>query len=194
MKAEDQSMLIADAAGQQTVQAVFIQTGPKRYPRIGNVDFEIDPDTGALATVYSGTFEGYLQFARLMKQHACYPAHELAEKVADVPADEDAAEEPVVQTDPGKTEEDTLSAPAEIVPEGAEDAVSSAESASEGQPSPDNGSADNGSGAEHNPVSGPEPAKPAGRGKGRKADAGGSQNPESTGNVAATDKDPFADL
>ncbi len=44
MKAESQSMLIEEAQGQQTIQALFMQTGKNEQPVILNCQFERDPE------------------------------------------------------------------------------------------------------------------------------------------------------
>ena len=117
MKAENQTMHIEEVNGQQTVQCLFVQTGPKQYPKVGNVEFLSDPALPYLYYVFSGTAEHYEQFKSIMSQHGVFPAHEVGVVEPGAPVDAAPAEEveePVVVTDPGKPESDTLSDPAEL--------------------------------------------------------------------------------
>lgn len=77
MKAESQSMLIEEAQGQQTIQALFMQTGKNEQPVILNCRFERDPEDGKLYYVYSGIADNYLSFRSLMADYAVFPAHEI---------------------------------------------------------------------------------------------------------------------
>lgn len=77
MKAESQSMLIEEAQGQQTIQALFMQTGKNEQPVILNCQFERDPEDGKLYYVYSGIADNYVSFRSLMADYAVYPAHEI---------------------------------------------------------------------------------------------------------------------
>lgn len=123
MRAEDQTMQIEDAHGQQTVQCLFVQVGKVQYPSIGPCVFEMGPDK-RLQYVFAGTFEHYQQFRALMEGYACFPAHEIPGETLNIgdAAGAKVHEEPVVETDPGKTAADTLSAPAEIINDGMTDA------------------------------------------------------------------------
>ena len=174
MRSEDQRMLIEDAQGQQTVQCLFVQPNPKRQvAKIGNVQFEKTPE-GLFAYVYNGTFEGYQAFQRIMAQHGVYPAHEIPGDVAGTaPAEND---EPTVNTDPGKTETDTLTDPAEIE---ADVSIPSSEPASEGEPATgDAGEAGSEPVSDNANGSGPDDASGGDQG-------GASSGENSTGTVSA---------
>lgn len=211
MKAENQSMLIEEAQGQQTIQALFMQTGPREEAVILNCQFERAPD-GHLYYVFSGTSDHYLQFRKLMADYAVKPAHEVEGHPSN-PATQAAAEmdeaAPVVDTAPNDTKStadvgDTppeLSATDGIVvqPEGASDdaSVRGAQSADVGQPAPgDAGSAGSDDGRGVDAHRGGDD----GRSDAADRSAGGEASPaRPSGSVdpqvaPAAKPDPFADL
>ena len=210
MRAEDQSMLIEEAQGQQTVQAIFVQTGERQHQQILNLTFEPGPD-GKLSYVFSGTAEHYMQFRQLMEDHGVRPAHEIEGHPANpnTPKADDAAQAPVIDTAPAQPVPDTLTAPAELsvtdgevvtaAPEGASDepAVRSAEQpADSGQPATGAGDQASGSGTGDQPHDGGgsgSGAAPGGNAGGEAASQNGTGTVDGQGVKAAAD-DPFAML
>lgn len=108
MRAENQSMLVQAAQGQETVQAIFTQTFPKEQGIILNCQFERDPADGKLYYVFSGTSDHYIQFRELMADYGVRPAHEIEGHRFNSATQAAAAEEaglsaPVVDTAPDAT-------------------------------------------------------------------------------------------
>lgn len=169
MRAEDQSLLVQDAQGQQTVQCLFVQPGKRQLAQIHNIVFEKNDD-GLFAYVYNGTFEGYQAFKQIMEQHGVYPAHE----IPGAPSAE--TDEPTVQTDPGKTETDTLTNPVEIE---ADDAVQGSESSDNRQSEAGSGDDAQGQSGSDN-AGGSGPVQSAGGDQGGEAPTGNGAGPVST--------------
>lgn len=139
MKAESQAMLVEEAQGQQTVQALFMQTHSDEKSVILNCQFERDPEDGKMYYVYSGTHDGYLSFRSLMQDYAVYPVHEIEGHRLNPKTHEAAAQAageaaPVTDTAPADTKStaDTGETPPElsategvtVQPEGGDDVAS----------------------------------------------------------------------
>lgn len=210
MRAEDQSMLIEEAQGQQTIQAIFVQTGERQHQQILNLTFEPGPD-GKLSYVFSGTAEHYMQFRQLMEDHGVRPAHEVEGHPANpnTPKADDAAQPPVIDTAPVQPVPDTLTGDApelsadegEVItaPEGASDepAVRSAEQpADSGQSATGEGGAPSGASAgdqSHDGGGSGAGAAPGGNTGGEAASQNASGPVDGQGVKAPAD-DPFAML
>lgn len=108
MRAESQTMLVAAAQGQETVQALFMQTLKKEQGVILNCQFERDPEDGKLYYVFAGTQDGYLAFRTLMEDYGVYPVqeiegHRLNPATLAATAPETLDEAPVVDTAPASS-------------------------------------------------------------------------------------------
>jgi len=132
-------MLIEEAQGQQTIQALFMQTGPKEEAVILNCRFERNGEDGKLYYVFAGTADHYMMFRELMRDYAVFPAHEVEGHPSNPATQAAAAQEageaaPVVDTAPNETKStaDTGETPPElsvtdgivVTPEGAADDAS----------------------------------------------------------------------
>lgn len=217
MKAENQSMLIEEAQGQQTIQALFMQTGKNEQPVILNCQFERDPEDGKMYYVYSGTADNYVSFRSLMEDYAVRPVHEIEGHRLNPKTHEAAAQAagetaPVTDTAPAETKStaDVGDNPPELsategeivrpAPEGDADVASvrgAEQSANGGQPSAgDAGSAGAGVGGgvdAHRQGHDGEPGA-SDRGPGREAGAAGASGPVDAQGVKPGKVDPFADL
>jgi hypothetical protein len=214
MKAENQSMLIEEAQGQQTIQALFMQTGKNEQPVILNCQFERDPEDGKLYYVYSGTADNYVSFRSLMEDYAVRPVHEIEGHRLNPKTHEAAAQAageaaPVTDTAPAETKStaDVGDNPPELsategeivrpAPEGDADVASvrgAEQPADSGQPSAgDAGQAGAGNGGRVDAHGGGHAGEPGAsdRGPGREAGAAGASGPVDAQGVKA---DPFADL
>lgn len=217
MKAENQSMLIEEAQGQQTIQALFMQTGKNEQPTILNCQFERDPEDGKLYYVYSGTADNYVAFRSLMEDYAVRPVHEIEGHRLNPKTHEAAAQAageaaPVTDTAPADTKSgaDVGETPPELSPtegeivrpaaEGDADVASvrgAEQPANGGQPSAgDAGAAGAGVGGgvdAHRQGHDGQPGASSG-GQGREADAGGASGSVDAQGVKPGKADPFADL
>lgn len=206
-------MLIEEAQGQQTIQALFMQTGPREEAVILNCRFERGPD-GKLYYVFSGTSDHYMQFRELMADYAVRPAHEVEGHPSNPATQAAAAEQsgeaaPVVDTAPNETKSaaDTGDNPPELSvtegeivrPEGASDVASvhsPGEPANGGQPSAGDAGqagANDGRGVDaHGGGDAGRSDAPGGSAGGEAAasDAQRAVDPQ----VAPAKHDPFADL
>jgi hypothetical protein len=208
MRAEDQSMLVEEAQGQQTIQALFVQTSDKEQPVILNCQFERDPADGKLYYVFSGTAEHYLGFRTLMEDYAVFPAHEVpGNRHFNAATAENGETERTAEAAPPVADvPDTLSdAPAElsatdgevVQPEGATDVASvhsPEQPAGSGQSPAGDGREAGGTSAGGDDVHGGghagQPGTPSGGpgGEATGANGAGTVSAEVSGN------DPFADL
>lgn len=212
MRAEDQSMLVEEAQGQQTIQALFVQTGDKEQPVILNLQFERDPADGKLYYVFSGTSDHYVNFRNLMADYAVLPAHEVPGNRHFSGASGEAAEpgevERTVEAAPAVAGvPDTLSADTpelsatdgEVVqPEGAADVASvhsPVEPANGGQSASGAGGeasgASAGSGDVHGGGDAGQPGTPSG---GPGGEASGANGAGTVSAEVSGAQDPFADL
>lgn len=205
-------MLIEEAQGQQTIQALFMQTGPREEAVILNCRFERGPD-GKLYYVFSGTSDHYMQFRELMADYAVRPAHEVEGHPSNPATQAAAAEQsgeaaPVVDSAPLETKStaDTGDNPPElsvtegetVKPEGAADVASvhgAEQPANGGQPaSGDAGQAgsDDGRGVDAHGGGDAGRSDVPNRSAGGEAAASGASRPVDP--QVSKSADPFADL
>lgn len=209
MKAESQSMLIEEAQGQQTIQALFMQTSDREQAVILNCTFERNPEDGKLYYVFAGTSELYVQFRDLMADYGVLPAHEVPGHPSNPETAKAAAaageEAPVIDTAPNSTKStaDTGDNPPElsategetVKPEGDTDDASvrsAGQPANGGQP-PAGDAGQAGASAGHNPDDRQGHAGEPGatdRGTGREAPVADAQRPVDAQGVAKS-TDPF---
>jgi len=208
-------MLIAEAQGQQTIQALFMQTGPKEQGVILNCQFERDPEDGKLYYVFTGTADHYMQFRSLMADYAVRPVHEIEGHRLNPKTHEAAAQEageaaPVVDTAPAesKSAADTGDNPPELSategeivrPEGDADVASvhsPGQPADSGQSSPaPGGEASGASAGDHADDRSGHAGEPGAsdRGAGGEAAAANGAGTVSGEVKPGSASDPFADL